>query len=300
MPSSLSPATLKLLQHEINQQALPNAFLTSIEHWLLPIATLINTQYHAKTKPLIISFNGAQGSGKSTLTCFISLLLKHHFKTSSLSVSLDDFYATKQHRLRLAQDIHPLLKTRGVPGTHDLNLAITTLNHLKKCSTQDPCFIPIFDKASDDRTTKEHWKKVETPIEIILFEGWCNHAPIQTPSELKHPINALEAQEDPNGVWRSYVNKQLNLYHQKLFSLCDQLYFIKIPNFEKIKQWRGLQEQKLADCGVNSKIMDQLQLERFIQHYERITRQCLQTLTNTADAIITLDKDHQIKQITHQ
>jgi len=35
-------------------------------------------------------------------------------------LSLDDFYLGHAARLQLARDIHPLLATRGVPGTHDI------------------------------------------------------------------------------------------------------------------------------------------------------------------------------------
>ncbi len=285
-----------LLKNKIAEQALPSHFFDVITNHLLPIAKKINSYKKNQHKPIIISFNGAQGSGKSTLTYFISLLLNHYFKQESISLSLDDFYLTKHQRIKLAHDIHPLLLTRGVPGTHDIQLAITTLAQLKICSPQNPCFIPQFDKASDDRSEIKNWQKVERPIDIILFEGWCNHAPIESEDELLTPINTLERNEDTLGIWRSYVNEQLKLYHQQLFSLCHLLYFIKIPNFEKTYEWRSLQEKKLkvnnSDLGMKPD-----ELIRFIQHFERISRQCLDKLSNTADTIISLDENHQIKKV---
>ncbi len=297
MPLSLSVQTLKTLTQEINNQSLPNYFLDSIQQWLVPIANTINTAYLNKKAPIIISFNGAQGSGKSTITRFISLILKHHFKRHSVNISLDDFYLTKQERVHLAQKIHPLLKTRGVPGTHDIELAIKTLKDLKICSQEKPCFIPVFDKAKDDRKEEQEWIKTETPCDVILFEGWCNHAPIQTEKDLITPMNDLEKNEDPQRIWRTFVNDQLSEYQQRLFSQCDNLFFIKIPHFSKVLEWRGIQEKKLALTNPKNNVMDKNDLLRFIQHYERITRSCLIELRIIADTIIELDDNHQIKAV---
>ncbi len=35
-------------------------------------------------------------------------------------LSIDDYYLSKIERLRISQKVHPLLITRGVPGTHDI------------------------------------------------------------------------------------------------------------------------------------------------------------------------------------
>lgn len=296
MTALFDPQLTLLLKTEMAKQALPDSFFDTIKQYLLPISKKINAFQEARQEAVIISFNGSQGSGKSTLTHFISLILNHYFKKQGINLSLDNFYLTKQQRIKLSRSIHPLLLTRGVPGTHDLQLAISTLTQLKTCSPQNPCFIPQFDKAKDDRSKKALWQKIEKPTNIILFEGWCNHAPIDTEKDLLTPINALERDEDPHHIWRCYVNEQLKIYHQQLFSLCHQLYFIKIPSFQKVYDWRGLQEQKLGGKNV-TKGMNNHQLVRFIQHYERITRLCLNQLSEVADTVIELDDAHKIKQV---
>jgi D-glycerate 3-kinase len=40
--------------------------------------------------------------------------------------------------------------------------------------------------------------------------------------------------------------------------------------------------------------MTQAQIERFIQHYERVTRQNLTSLATTADVRLELGQDHQV------
>jgi len=296
MHNQLDAHFIQQLKHEIQKHALPTQFLDSILQRLLPIAESINNHKLNKNNPIIISFNGAQGSGKSTLTHFIALILTHHFKQNSINVSLDDFYLSQQQRLELAKTIHPLLKTRGVPGTHDLKLAVSTLQKVTQCSSQAPCLIPQFNKVLDNPYDKARWIKLEKPVDIVLFEGWCNHAPIQNLDELSVPINALEKQEDPNGVWRHYVNEQLKIYHKQLFSLCDLLYFIKIPNFNKVLEWRSLQEAKLT-ASQSLATMDHAELIYFIQHFERLTQSSLKSLSKSADSIIELDDQHRIKNI---
>ena len=41
-------------------------------------------------------------------------------------------------------------------------------------------------------------------------------------------------------------------------------------------------------------VMTQAQIERFIQHYERITRQNLTSLATTADVRLELGQDHEV------
>jgi D-glycerate 3-kinase len=79
------------------------------------------------------------------------------------------------------------------------------LELLNQLSTQEPIHkvaIPVFDKAVDDRTPEEKWRNAITPIDLILFEGWCVGARPQKEPLLASPINALEAKEDPDITWQ--------------------------------------------------------------------------------------------------
>ncbi len=286
------------LQHAIEQHQLPPHFIDMTRQWLLPLAETIAQKQQAG-KTLLVSFNGAQGSGKSTLTAFLQILLQRHCHVEAVTVSIDDFYLTRVQRQALAQTVHPLFVTRGVPGTHDVALARRTLQALMQCDKQHPCTQPQFDKAQDDRSAEASWPQIDHPVDVILFEGWCNHAPVQTPQQLRRPINELERLEDPQAIWRSYANEQLKRYHKELFALCDLLVFLKIPAFEKVYQWRGLQERKLGS-NINDRhqaMMNEADLRRFIQHYERITRASLQTLPQTADLVLSLNDAHEIESM---
>ncbi len=285
------------LQREIRHHSLPDDFIEIAEQWYLPVATRIADVKNQTSGTVLISFNGSQGSGKSTMTAFLLLLLKHHFDLNTVEFSIDDFYLTHEERQRLAQDIHPLLATRGVPGTHDVKLAAAAIDCLRHCDAEHPCYLPRFDKAVDDRAPEADWTQISKPVDIMLFEGWCNNAPTQSEQQLNEPINDLERNEDAEGIWRRYANQQLHTYHDALFDQADLLVFLRAPSFEKVYEWRGLQEYKLANSGTNDKhaVMDEVQLRRFIHHYERITRACLEELPECADIVLELDANHAIR-----
>lgn len=115
---------------------------------------------------------------------------------------------------------------------------------------------------------------------------------MQSKQQLQQPINPLETEHDPHGIWRNYVNEQLKQYHQQLFCQADLLVFLQVPSFEKVYLWRGLQEQKLAQK--NTTTMNQQQLRFFIQHFERLTRQALQHLPQQADFLLSINTQHKI------
>jgi D-glycerate 3-kinase len=290
-----SASTQQLTQQLVKQLSLPDSFQAVVRDIYLPLTRLILERKQAQ--PLLVSINGAQGTGKSTLTTFLKQLIESGFDYRVAAFSLDDFYLTRYEREQLAQHIHPLLITRGVPGTHDLNLMEQVILALQD---RQPCVVPGFNKAIDDRTDESGWTVYRKPVDIILFEGWCNNSPVQTAGDLATPINALEEKEDPEGVWRDYVNEKLKEYHQRVFDLTDMCIMLKAPDFEHIYEWRLLQEQKLRDslpANQHNRLMDEIRLRRFIQHYERISRHTLRYLPDLADVVIPIAPDHSIQGI---
>jgi len=281
----------------IQKMQLPESFELIASNIYLPLSKIILDK--KQKLPLFISINGAQGTGKSTLTHFLKHLIETESGFAVAEISLDDFYATYAERQQLATDIHPLLLTRGVPGTHDIDLMENTFSALLEGK---PCTVPRFNKSIDDREHDNKWSQFNnhTSIDIILFEGWCNNSPIQTDEELITPINTLEQREDENGIWRTYANEQLKIYHDKVFSHADMNIMLKAPGFERIYAWRLLQEEKLKqNTAVNkhTKIMSNRELQRFIQHYERISRHTLNKLPSLADIVIPINEDHSIERI---
>lgn len=281
----------------LSQQQLPDSYRQLIKDWFAPLTEAIKTHHKSAKLPLIVGINGAQGSGKSTLAACLKFLLEQQYQLTTASLSLDDFYFTRAERQQLAKAVHPLLATRGVPGTHDVSLTLKTLTDLQQGHL--PVWLPRFDKASDDRLPAEFAECITEPVDIIILEGWCLGSEAEAETTLSRPINELESSEDQEGRWRRYVNKQLALTYPNLFDLIDVWVMLKAPSFDCVFDWRMEQETKLRQRHTQQgHIMDEKQLARFIQFYQRITEQTLIQLPAKVHYLFELDSHRQIIKLT--
>ncbi|BAW80663.1 kinase-like protein [Candidatus Nitrosoglobus terrae] len=267
----------------------------------LPLAEWVVEERKRVLKDVfILGINGAQGSGKSTLCALLQVILETGFSQRAVSVSIDNFYLTRSERQRLAAEVHPLLITRGVPGTHNVVLAISIFKSLKAARPNSSIRLPIFDKALDDQLPEEKELIFQGRPDIVLFEGWCVGARPEPDHQLARSINRLEAEEDPDGVWRYYVNRALGRQYAQLFSLLDKLLLLEIPEFKVAYAQRLEQEQQLArrllkEGGANSarRIMDTDELKRFIMHFQRLTEYMLDEMSVRADLVLKINADRQ-------
>ncbi|WP_223826403.1 phosphoribulokinase [Spongiibacter pelagi] len=285
------------LQAFLVAENLPDSYGQQAEHFFLPLLeSLLPAIRSGRLK--VLGIHGAQGSGKSTLADLYRYCLQELGLTVA-QLSLDDFYLTKAERLVLSQTAHSLLKTRGVPGTHDVALGMQTIAALKTLGKDETLALPRFDKLNDDRYPEDDWPEVEGPVDVIIFEGWCLGVPAQRDTELAAPVNALERNEDQDGTWRRYANAQLAASYQNWFAEIDYLVMLRAPSFECVAQWRLEQEQRLAAKESGKPVMDAQQIERFVQHYERLTRYGLSVLPERADCVLALAEDRRIIDLTH-
>ena len=275
-------------------ESLPNSYVSDALRYFLPLAKVIAKKITQSNTPVVIGISGAQGTGKTTLNYLLSqLLTEQQFKIAQFS--LDDFYLTKNERNLLASQEHPLLCTRGVPGTHDTGMLLTKLDGLLHQTENQKIKIPKFNKAEDDRAPEGNWSTVKGSVDAIFMDGWFVGATPLDPKMLEDPFNELEKTEDITCEWRNFINKQLSGNYQKIFSQINFLILLEAPSFSQIYGWRQLQEEKLRKRSPTAHaLMDHDQLFRFIQHYERLTQHCLSVLPELADVIFLLDSDHRI------
>lgn len=242
------------------------------------------------TEPPIIGINGAQGSGKSSLTQLAALALEKYYGLRPAILSLDDFYLGKPPRYQLADKMHPLCETRGVPGTHDLPLIIDTFDALADAEPETLTPLPRFDKLDDDRVSREEWPNFQGRPDVILFEGWCVGLRAEDVPPWIGPINDLEANEDPKGEWFGWSQDILMKDYPAIWQRIALLISIEVPDLETVIASRLLQENGLAAHSAKGK-MDRSAVTRFVQHYERYTRALWACMPQRADILFRRTAD---------
>ena len=277
-----------------NQEKMIRSFLVPISFWIAKKAS--------KRKPYVVGLAGGQGTGKTTISSILSIILIKYFKLNVFVISIDDFYKTRKERFLLSKKVHSSLLTRGAPGTHDTNIM---LDFFKKAKSKKfkPLKLPKFNKAIDDRYKKKLWYSIKKRPDIIIFEGWCVGAKAEKNNTLNKAINFLEKMDDKKLIWRKFVNQQLKLKYKKLYGQLNCLLFLKANNFGLLQKWRMMQEKKLwfkNKKSTNNKVMSKKNVIKFMQTYQRITQNMLKYTPNYASIILNLNSNHQIKSVVYK
>ena len=289
----------KYLKFLSSQEVMSEPFrdkLGQLNKFYLPISKMIQELHQKKKKTKIIGLTGGQGTGKSTISNILKIVLKEAYGLETVIFSIDDFYKTAKERKKMSKKVSSLFLTRGVPGTHDTRMLYNCIKNLKNKNFRK-ILIPKFDKSTDDRSSKDKWQKIRKKPDIVIFEGWCVGAIPQKKKDLINPINKLEKHLDDKKIWRQQVNLELKKNYKKIFKLIDKLIFLKVPSFRYVFKWRLLQEKKLRITSKGKKTMTDKEIKNFVMYYERLTKHMLKILPNSADTIIRIDKKHRLKSI---
>ena len=277
-----------------NKEKMIRSFLVPISFWIADRAS--------KKNPYLVGLAGGQGTGKTTISSILSIILRKYFKLNVFVISIDDFYKTRKERFLLSKKIHPSLMTRGVPGTHDINIM---LDFFKKAKSKKfkSLKLPKFNKAIDDRYKKKLWYSIKKRPDVIIFEGWCVGARAEKNNNLKKAINLLEKLDDKKLIWRNFVNKQLRSKYNKLYDQLNCLLYLKAKNFSLLQKWRINQEKKLQLKNKRlkkTKIMRKKDLINFMQTYQRVTQNMFNHTPKYASIILNLNSNHQIKSAVYK
>ena len=272
-----------------------------IKNYLIPICFWIAKKSNNK-KPYFVGLAGGQGTGKTTISSIIKIILEKYFKLNVFKISIDDFYKTRKERIALSKKVHPMLLTRGVPGTHDINMMLDFFKKSKSKKFKE-MKLPNFNKAIDDRFPKNKWNKINKRPDVIIFEGWCVGARAETYKTLKKSINSMEKANDQKLIWRKYVNQQLKTKYKKLYSQLNCMIYLKAKNFSLLQKWRLKQEHKLwlkTKKKGGHKIMSKGDVINFMQTYQRITQNMFKNMPKYASIILNLNSNHQIKTAVYK
>jgi len=273
-----------------------------LKSYLIPVCFWISKKANNK-QPYFVGLAGGQGTGKTTISSLLEIILRKYFKLNVFKISIDDFYRTRKERFNLSKKVHPLLMTRGVPGTHDIKIM---LDFFRKSKTKKfkSFKLPKFNKAIDDRCKKNQWYTIKKRPDVVIFEGWCVGARAEKNSTIKKSINSLEKTNDAQLIWRNYVNKQLKTKYKKLYDQLDCLVYLKAKNFSLLQKWRLIQEKKLwlknKNKKTNNKIMSKGDVINFMQTYQRVTQNMFKFAPSYASVILNLNSNHQIKSAVYK
>ena len=238
-----------------------------------------------KDRPPLIAVIGAQGSGKTTLARDAAE------RFGAVQISIDDVYLTRAEREAMGREVHPLFVTRGPPGTHDLGLLQQLIDTLSAARPDDETCIPDFDKRGDDRRPVGAWRVFRGRPSAILIDAWCLGALAEEAAAMAQPVNALEADRDPDGGWRRAVNGFVGGAYADFIARFDAILFLRAPDFEVVLDWRCQQEADLLGVSpTDLPAAERARLAGFIQYFERITRHMLDGGVN-ADVIVQLDRN---------
>ncbi len=270
-----------------------------IKSFLIPLCFWISKKAENK-RPYFVGLAGGQGTGKTTISSLIRIILTKYFKLNVFRISIDDFYKTRKERISLSKKVHPMLLTRGVPGTHDIKMMLNFFRQSKSKKFKR-LKLPTFNKAIDDRFKKKRWYDLKKRPDVIIFEGWCVGAKSEKNNTLNKAINSLERVKDQKKIWRKYVNHQLKSKYKNLYTQLNCLIYLKAKNFSLLQKWRLKQERKLwVKSKVKSKIMSRGDVLNFMQTYQRITQHMFRNMPKYASVIFDLNSNHQIKSVVYK
>lgn len=291
----MNPAE-RCFQDTVVKLGLPSETLNALGGVYEPVASWVGRLQRSEARPVIIGVNGAQGSGKSTFCALLAPLLSHVHGLRTVVLSIDDVYHTRATRDALAQSVHPLCGIRGVPGSHDVNLAHHILDALTDGKRSSSVQIPRFDKAADDRKVRDDWDRVDGAVDVILFEGWC--VGCTSLPEWSAPINRREQIDDPDGVWVRWSRQKLYSEYLALFDRVDALVMLAVSSMDAVVEGRWLQEERLWEMHSTEHahgrrrpgLMTREEVESYVELFERYTRHMLATLPGKADVVVTREE----------
>jgi D-glycerate 3-kinase len=261
----------------------------------LPLAIKFLRKKWLLDRPLIQGILGIQGTGKTTLTKIITIIL-NRIGYQTISLSLDDFYLTYQQRQQL-KEIEPSLIWRGPPGTHDLDLGMKILKQLHQRKKDQEILIPNFDKSAyqgqGDRTG---FIPISAP-DIILFEGWFVGVRPINPKMFKDPPAPIITPEDKEFALK--MNKKLKEY-LPLWQHLDSLIVLIPEDYRYSKQWRKEAENKMIASGKTG--MTELEIEQFVEYFwkalhpELFINPLLEN-PDLVDCVISIQENHEYNRI---
>ncbi|WWC61287.1 uncharacterized protein I303_103868 [Kwoniella dejecticola CBS 10117] len=232
-------------------------------------------------EPLFVGLQGPQGCGKTTLCSGFVQYLKEKKGLTAAVLSLDDLYKTHEG-LKAVAAKHPdnaLLSGRGPPGTHDVELAVSILDKVKRINDEagSSVNLPIFDKSlcGGEGDRSESTIKITGPIDVFILEGWSmGFAPLSQASVkeayknpkpaspqttntyyTKHPLSSLQ-------TLNTYLEEFARAVHPSFKAFVQ----VEPLSYDYVFTWRLQQEHAMKSANGGKGMTDD-QVQKFVERY---------------------------------
>ncbi|MGJ3250113.1 MAG: glycerate kinase [Elainellaceae cyanobacterium] len=228
----------------------------------LPLAMQLAEAYRQLGRPLVQGILGGQGTGKTTLTTLLSLIL-NHLGYCVCGISIDDIYKTYADRLKLqAEDAR--LKWRGPPGTHDIDLGIEVLRQLRTATPDEAIKVPRFDKSAHQGAGDRTDPDIVSGIDIVLFEGWFVGERPLDPATFDQAPSPIDT--DADRAFARDMNERLHDY-LPLWQELDRLLVLYPTDYRLSQTWRQDAERQMKASGKSG--MSDEDIQQFVTYFWR-------------------------------
>ncbi|KIM32311.1 hypothetical protein M408DRAFT_326915 [Serendipita vermifera MAFF 305830] len=258
----------------------------AIEHILQQFSSHASTH----SSPLFVGLQGPQGIGKTTLArALVAGLTCAPHSLRVVALSIDDLYLAHDALQSIGRENsgNGLLQGRGLPGTHDVQLGAEVLKTLSLMENTRSApvdvkttRIPAYDKSSHqglgDRVHEGEWPVVQSPVDIIILEGWCFGCQPLPPGELTERWERRTELGMPGSVRLEHGIDDIKVISNSLKEYANAWYkyftcFIQVsPNSDDklsvVYKWRLQQEHAMKEANGGKGMTDE-EVIRFVDRY---------------------------------
>lgn len=245
---------------------------------------------------LIIAVSGPQGSGKTTVCKEAASALCDAYHIEAVAVSLDDFYRPHCELKEIAKRGNPLLKHRGLPGTHDTQLLYEFLKAFKAGAPN--LSFPIYDKSlfhgAGDRSG---FKELPDKTSVILLEGWMvGFQPVGDKKLQEKGLALLNEQWSVKPELKDLEEIETHLRnYQAIWGQFDAFVTLVPKELRYIYEWRLQQEHELiAKRGIG---MTDPEVKGFVDQYMPCYYIYNETLPSKNALKFELDENHHAQML---
>ena len=196
-------------------------------------------------KPPVLALNGPVGSGKTSLTRVLRKLAAMDGVPLAV-VSIDDVYLPWPERREVLKG-NPFGVWRVPPGSHDVRLLLTQLDHWRRHGVLQ---MPRFDKTlAEGHGDRRGWS--ETVADAVVIEGWLMGCRALGPTLLGKKIAAGQGVDELTTTERSWLHhwdRELETYHG-LWQACDGLWLLRPARWSLPRRWRFQAEARQRRSG---------------------------------------------------